>query len=381
MTTNRIYLDNAATTPIAPEVKQTMMDAMDSFGNPSSTHSFGRSSKIIIERVRKEIAKSLRCEPGEIFFTSGGTEADNMAIISSVRDLGIQRIITSPIEHHAVLHSVEYVAEKYGVEVVYVPLDERGEFSLESLHEILAQKEVPTLVSLMQGNNEVGNLIDLKSIAVLCKEHNALFHSDTVQYIGHFDIDLSTIPVDFITCSAHKFNGPKGVGFLFARGGVKIQPQILGGGQERNMRSGTENIVGIAGLGAAFKLVSSDWQQERERLNALKLDLLEGMLEIRPDLKVNGCSDDVERSLYTVLSVALPMDSQHKSMLLFQFDMKGIAISGGSACNSGAQKGSHVIEAIRPDFPSENLRISMGRYTTPQDIHQFLLVFAEVASA
>lgn len=374
----KIYLDNAATTPLAPEVKQAMIEAMDSFGNPSSTHSFGRQSRILVERSRKLIAKELHCEPGEVFFTSGGTEADNLAILSSVRDLGVKRIISLPTEHHAVLHTIEHARDQYGIEVILLAVDERGDFSFEELESHLSSADVPTLVSIMQGNNEIGNTFDMMRIGTLCREHGALYHSDTVQYIGHFPLDLSTLPVDFITCSAHKFNGPKGTGFLYARGGVKIHPQIFGGGQERNMRSGTENIIGIAGLGAAFQLVTSDWEEEKSRLNTLKQKLIAGIRAVRPDVLINGKSDSPEESLYTVTSIGLPMEKGAKSMTLFQFDMKGIAISGGSACNSGAQKGSHVIEALRPDLPTDNLRISMGRYTVESDVDAFLKVFEEV---
>lgn len=377
----KIYLDNAATTPLAPEVKEAMIEAMESFGNPSSTHSFGRQSRIVVERSRKLIAKELKCEPGEIFFTSGGTEADNLAILSSVRDLGVKRIITLPTEHHAVLHTIEHARDQYGVEMVLLNVNERGEFSFAELESQLSSTDVPTLVSIMQGNNEVGNTFDMMRIGDLCRSFKALYHSDTVQYIGHFPLDLSQIPVDFITCSAHKFNGPKGTGFLYARGGVKIHPQIFGGGQERNMRSGTENIIGIAGLGAAFQLVTSDWSEEKDRLNNLKKKLIDGIREIRPDVLINGNSDSLDASLYTVTSIGLLMEKGAKSMTLFQFDMKGIAISGGSACNSGAQKGSHVIEALRPDTPTDNLRISMGRYTIESDVDAFLTAFKEVLGA
>lgn len=378
MNTNTIYLDNAATTPLAPEVKEAMTKAMDVFGNPSSTHGYGREARILIEQARKNIARELRCEPGEIFFTAGGTEADNLAIQSSVRDLGVQRIITLPTEHHAVLYPAEHLEGRSAVELELLSVNEQGDISLDELTEKLKAKDVKTLVSIMHGNNEVGNLMDLQSIGAICKEHGALFHSDTVQTIGHFDLDFSKIAVDFATCSAHKFNGPKGVGFLFARGGVKIQPQIFGGGQERNMRSGTENIIGIAGLDAAFKLVCSDREAEEKRLNNLKGWMIEELKAHRPDILFNGRSADIGQSLYTVLSIAIPTDGKN-DMLLFQFDMKGIALSGGSACNSGAQKGSHVIEALRPDVPTQNIRISTGRYTTTVEIDKFLQAFKELA--
>lgn len=377
MNQEKIYLDNAATTPLAPEVKAAMVEAMEVFGNPSSTHGFGRQSKILIEKVRKNIAKELKCEPGEIFFTSGGTEADNLAILSSVRDLGVERIITLPTEHHAVLHTVEHICKEEDLELVLLDVNERGDFDFNQLESELASSDLKTLVSIMHGNNEIGNISDIRAIGELCSQYHALFHSDTVQSIGHFSIDLSEVKVDFIACSAHKFNGPKGTGFLYARGGVKIQPQIIGGGQERNMRSGTENIIGIAGLGAAFELTISDAESESARLKLLKQTLIDGIRKVRPDAIFNGRSSDLENSLYTVLSVALPSASS-SGMMLFQFDMKGIAISGGSACNSGAQKGSHVIEAIRPDLPTENIRVSLGRYTTEAEVARFLEVFEEL---
>lgn len=377
MNTNTVYLDNAATSPIAPEVKEAMVKAMEVFGNPSSTHGYGRESRILIEQARKNIAKELNCEPGEIFFTSGGTEADNLAIQSSVRDLGVTRIISAPTEHHAVLYPAEHLERQSNVKLELLSVNEHGDINLDELDSLLSSSEDKTLVSLMHGNNEIGNLLDLDAVAKLCKEHGALFHSDTVQTIGHFKIDLKETPLDFATCSAHKFHGPKGVGFLFARGGVKIQPQIFGGGQERNMRSGTENIIGIAGLDAAFRLVCSDREEEEKRLNNLKGWMIEELKANRPDILFNGRSGHIGRSLYTVLSIALPSDGKN-DMLLFQFDMKGIALSGGSACNSGAQKGSHVIESIRPDLPTQNIRISTGRYTTTAEIDTFLQAFKEL---
>lgn len=377
MNTNTVYLDNAATTPLAPEVKEAMVKAMEIFGNPSSTHGYGRESRILIEQARKNIAKELNCEPGEIFFTSGGTEADNLAIQSSIRDLDVTRIITLPTEHHAVLYPAEHLARKSNIKLKLLSVNEFGDIQVDELEEVLASSDEKTLVSIMHGNNEIGNLINLDAVAAVCKKHNALFHSDTVQTIGHFKLDLKKTPLDFATCSAHKFHGPKGVGFLFARGGVKIQPQIFGGGQERNMRSGTENIIGIAGLDAAFKLVCSDREEEEKRLNNLKGWMIAELKAHRPDLMFNGRSGNIGESLYTVLSIALPSDGKN-DMLLFQFDMKGIALSGGSACNSGAQKGSHVIESIRPDQPTQNIRISTGRYTTTAEINEFLQAFKEL---
>lgn len=366
-----VYLDNAATTPISPEVKEAMSNAMDIFGNPSSTHTLGRKAKIIIEKTRSLIAKELNCATGEIFFTSGGTEADNLALFSAVRDLGVKRIISTKIEHHAVGHSLEFLKETEGIEVVLIGLNEKGELNLEELKELL-QIEVKTLVTLMYVNNEIGNLIDLKSIAELCKEYNALFHSDTVQGVGHFKINLKEIPVDFIACAAHKFHGPKGVGFAFVRGGLPIKPVIHGGGQERNLRAGTENIVGIAGLGKAFELAYKNLKDDKQHMLSLKKHCIEQISQRFPEVEFNGLSAELERSNYTVLSLAIPKNA-NTDMILFNLDMKGIAVSGGSACNSGSEKGSHVIDEIRKGKdPVMVVRVSFSKYTTKEEIDFFI---------
>lgn len=375
-----IYLDNAATTPLAPEVKAAMIDAIELFGNPSSTHAFGRSSRTLIERVRKNIARTLHAESGEIFFTGSGTEADNLAILSSVRDLGVKRIITLPTEHHAVLNPAEFLAQRGEVALKLLRIDEQGDFDIKELETLLKSPNEKTLVSIMHGNNEIGNLYDIQSVGTLCRDHGALFHSDTVQTVGHFELNLSEIHADFITCSAHKFNGPKGCGFLFARGGVEVHAQIMGGGQERGLRSGTENVIGIAGLGAAFDLSYADLSSERERLLELKTYLIARLRDQLHDVQFNGRSADLDHSLYTVLNIAFPLNSRTE-MLLFQLDLKGIAVSGGSACNSGAQKGSHVIESLRPKAkPTQNVRVSLGRYTTREEVDAFLDAIVEVVA-
>lgn len=374
-----VYLDNAATTPLAPEAMEAMTAMMTNFGNPSSTHAVGRHAKVEVERVRKSIAKTLHCAAGEIFFTGGGTEADNTAILSAVRDMGVKRIITLPTEHHAVIHPAEFARDRYGAELIYLKVDDRGEFSLDELSERLAESEEPALVSIMHGNNEIGNLVDLVAIGTVCRQYGALFHSDTVQTVAHFHIDLSNTPVDFITCSAHKFHGPKGVGFLYVRGGVKFQPLIRGGGQERNMRAGTENTIGVVGLGAAFNLAYQSLDAEMNRLLELKSSLISGLKERVPGIEFNGLSDDLNKSLYTVTSASFP--DEFGGMILFQLDMKGIAVSGGSACNSGAQKGSHVLDALRPGNTRPTVRISMGRYTTRNEIDRLLEAVDELKVA
>ncbi|MDX5404010.1 MAG: cysteine desulfurase [Bacteroidota bacterium] len=370
---NPVYLDNAATTPLAPEVRESMLEALETFGNPSSTHGFGRHAKILVEQARKSIANTLHCQPGEIFFTSGGTEADNLAIQSSVRDLGVRTIITSPLEHHAVLYPIEQLEREGRVQMKMVRNDERGVIDLDHLVQLIRESEAPVLVSLMHGNNEIGNLLDLDQVASICKENQAFFHSDTVQTFGHYEIDLSKAKVDFMTCAAHKFHGPKGIGFLFIRGGIKLKPQIWGGGQERNMRAGTENLIGIAGLRSAMETSYSNLPRDKEKVLELKRYAIDQFLGALPDLGFNGLSGDLDKSLYTVINLKFPKNNKTE-MLLFMLDIDGIAVSGGSACNSGSTKGSHVIEAMRQpeDQDSVSLRVSLSRYNTKEDIDRLV---------
>jgi len=373
----QVYLDSAATTVLSPEVKQAMLEAMEVYGNPSSIHHEGRKAKIVVEKVRKQIAEALNCLPGEIFFTSGGTEADNMAIQAAVRDLGVTRIITSPIEHHAVLHASEFVEANKNVELVFLSVDEKGSIDLNELEDLL-QKDVPTLVTLMHANNEIGNIIDLERIAQICKSNGAFIHSDTVQTVGHEILDLSKIPVDFIACAAHKIHGPKGAGFLFVRSGVKIQSLIKGGGQERGMRAGTENIVGIAGLGKAVEMAYKNLEEDKAYILELKNYAIKRIQKDFPQITFNGLSADVKNSLFTVLSLSIPKTDK-TSMLLFSLDMKGIAISGGSACSSGASKGSHVSEAInKTKIETENLRLSFSKYNTKEELDYFFECLREI---
>jgi len=368
MTKVSIYLDNAATTPLRQEVKDKMVELIQegAYGNPSSTHQFGRKSRVIVEETRKSIAKNLNCSAGEIVFTSGGTEADNAALMLPVRDLGIKRIITSPIEHHAVLHAAESIQRNYGVDLQLLKVNEQGEIDLNQLEDLL-KDEKPTLVSLMHGNNEIGNLLDIHRVGSLCKNYGALFHSDTVQTVGHYNIDLSGLPVDFITASAHKFYGPKGTGFLYINKSVKVASFITGGAQERNMRGGTENILGLTGLKASLEYSLENLAKEEEHVRSLKKHLIEKLQEQVPAVTFNGLSGEMDKSLYSVLSLSFP-SLKNDNMLLFNLDLKGIAVSGGSACASGSLQGSHVISALAPDSDYPVVRVSMGINNTIEEI-------------
>lgn len=363
-----IYLDNAATTPLRKEVKERMAELLDApYGNPSSSHQFGRKSRIVVENSRKTVARLMGCTPGEIVFTSGGSEADNMALQLPVRDLGIKRIITSPIEHPAVLNAAELLARNNGTEIAYVGLLSDGHVDMDSLEELLKESK-PTLVSLMHGNNEVGNLLDLRRTGELCRKYEALFHSDTVQTVGHFEFDLKNLPIDFISASAHKFNGPKGVGFLYANSSLKLGPLVAGGGQERGMRAGTENVIGIGALETALSCAYENLEEEKTRIKGFKNLLIQKLREIYPNVQFNGgCASD--QSLDTVVSAAFPGVTD-AGMFLFNMDLKGIAVSGGSACASGSLRGSHVISTLYPDTEYPVLRFSFGIENRPEDVDQ-----------
>lgn len=362
-----VYLDNAATTPMAPEVFEAMAPFMkEYFGNPSSTHSFGRKTKNAIEIARKSIAKELNAEPSEIIFTSGGTEADNIALRCSVMDLGVERIITSTIEHHAVGHTAESLIASNHVEVVYVKLTEKGSVDLKDLEQLLKASDKKTLVSLMHGNNEIGNLICLKTVTNLCHQNNALFHSDTVQTMGHYRFDLKENPIDFITCAAHKFHGPKGVGFLYVNKKVKLKTLMFGGSQERGHRGGTENLYGIIGMAKAVELAYSDLEEHQNQIQGLKTYMKDQLVKINDKISFNG-ELEPENSLYTVLNVCFP-ENEKSGMFLFSLDINGIAASGGSACSSGSNQGSHVLSALEKTNPCQAIRFSFGRYTTKEEI-------------
>tara|TARA_R110002051_G_scaffold197582_1_gene265080 strand:+ start:20123 stop:21283 length:1161 start_codon:yes stop_codon:yes gene_type:complete len=375
-----IYFDSAATTQLRPEVAERMFEVLrDVPGNPSSTHAFGRSAKSLIESARKSIAAHLNVSAGEIVFTSGGTEADNLAITCAVRDLGVGRIITSRIEHHAVLHAAEYAASSYGASLEFVRLKDCGTPDEVHLAELLASSDVKTLVSLMHVNNEVGNMIDLKAIALLCKEHKALFHSDMVQSIGHFSSDFQEIPVDFAAAAAHKFHGPKGVGFAFVRKNSGLKPLIYGGGQERGLRAGTESVHNIVGMEMALQLAYDNLQEERTYVEGLKNYFAERLEKEIPLMKLNGNCRYNTKSTYTLLNVCLPVTAEKALMLLFQLDMKGIACSKGSACQSGSDQGSHVLSAILSDedMTKPSLRFSFSKYNTKEEIDFVISVLKE----
>lgn len=362
----RVYLDNAATTPLAKEVAEAMIPVLtNEFGNPSSTHYYGRQTKALIETSRRSIAKWLNCSPSEIIFTSGGTEADNMALFTAVQTLGVKRIISSSIEHHAVGHTIEHLAQHNGIEAVWLHLDHQGHIDLAELENYL-KDDVPTLVSLMHANNEIGTLIPLEAVAQLCRKYNAYFHSDTVQTMAHYAFDLSALDIDFITCAAHKFHGPKGIGFLYVNKKVKAEALIHGGAQERGLRGGTENVYGIVGLAKALELANEHIAEHQQHVQGLKTYMIEQLKSLFPDVRFHG---DIrpEYSLYTVLNVSLPR-TEKSGMLLFTLDLKGVACSGGSACSSGSVKGSHVLDGIEADGTRPNVRFSFSRYTTKAEI-------------
>lgn len=364
----RVYLDNAATTPIDEDVLNVMTETMREFyGNPSSTHLMGRKSKSLIERSRKSVAKHLNCLPSEIIFTSGGTEADNMAINCSVKHLGVTHIITSSIEHHAVGHTAEHVADGKNVKLSYVKLDSKGHVDLAHLEELLSTVKEKTLVSLMYANNEIGNLLPAHEVSAMCRKYDAYFHTDTVQSMAHYAYDLQEFDVDFLTCAAHKFHGPKGVGFLYVKNTIKLTPMIFGGAQERNLRGGTENLHGIIGLAKAMDVAYDDLEGHRSHIEGIKAYMIDELKANIDDVRFNGDSDNLDRSLYTVLNVCLP-ESKNSSMLLFHLDILGICCSGGSACSSGANKGSHVLAGIGSDPNRPAVRFSFSKYTTKEEI-------------
>jgi len=366
-----VYFDSAATTQLREEVVDKMARVLkENYGNPSSTHSFGRSSKSLVEQARKTVAGILNVKASEIIFTSGGTEADNLALNSAVRDLGVKRIITSKIEHHAVLYTVEQLKECFHIEVEYVNLDSKGNVDLSDLENRLKSSDKKTLVSLMHVNNEIGNKLDLKKTAELVKSHNALFHSDTVQSIGHYELDLGDIPVDFTAVSAHKFHGPKGVGFAFIRKNSGLKPLIFGGEQERGHRAGTEGVHNIVGLEESLKLAYANLEKEKEYTLALKKYFIEQLKSEIPGIKFNGECENFDKSTYTLVNICLPVSAEKALMLLFQLDLKGIACSKGSACQSGSDKGSHVLNAFcsEEDLQKPSLRFSFSCFNTTEEI-------------
>ncbi|MBX3256133.1 MAG: cysteine desulfurase [Chitinophagaceae bacterium] len=373
---NRIYFDNAATTPLDSHVLEAMLPYMtEKFGNPSAIYSYGRESRLAIETARKSVARMLNAHPAEIFFTSGGTESSNTAILGAVRDMGCTRIITSPIEHHAVLHTAEYLRNKGEVELLYTALLPDGHIDIEKLEALLAGSEKKTLVTLMHANNEIGNMLDLHAVGEICKRYKAVFHSDTVQTVGHFPFDLRNTPVDFITAGGHKFHGPKGVGLLYINENIKIQPFIHGGSQERNMRAGTENLYGIVGFAKALEWATVHHEKESAAIAAIKLYMMDELKKRIPAVVFNG--DPLGKSLYTVLNVSFPK-TEKSEMLLYNLDINHICASGGSACTSGADQGSHVIRAIYNDPHKVAVRFSFSKYNTKEEVDRVVEKLSEL---
>lgn len=373
----RVYLDNAATTALDPEVFEAMKPFMlEDFGNPSSTHAHGRKVRAAIESARKKVAELLNCTPGEIIFTSGGTEADNAIIRSAVGTYGIRHIISSPIEHHAVTHTVEHLAHSGMVQLHHVKLDSNGHVDLNDLEQLLT-KHSSALVSLMHANNEIGNLLDIERVGSMCSAHKAFFHSDTVQTVGHYRHDMKKLEVCGMTAAAHKFHGPKGIGFMYIRKDRKIHSFIHGGAQERNMRGGTENVYGIIGLAKALEIAYRDMDEHIQYVSNLKKRMIEKLREAVPGVSFNGDSGNLDRSLYTVLNVSLP-ESEESEMLLFNLDLNGISASGGSACSSGATTGSHVLGTLYPGSKRGAVRFSFSKYNKPEEIDFAVSKLAEV---
>lgn len=362
----RIYFDNAATTPIDAEVLEAILPFLkEQFGNPSSIYSYGRETRMAIEKARKSIAAILGAKPAEIFFTSGGTESTNTVLHAAVTNLGCKHIISSPIEHHATLHTVTYLAKAHQVKLSYVKILPNGHIDVNQLEELLINSSEKTIVTIMHANNEIGNCISLHEVGGLCKKHNAYFHSDTVQTVGHFNFDLKNIPVDFITAAGHKFHGPKGTGILYINENIKINPFLHGGAQERNMRAGTENVYGIVGFAKALELSNQNRDKDKEYISGLKKYMYDSLVNNISTVSFNG--DTFGESLYTLLSVNFPKN-QKTEMLLFNLDIQHICASGGSACSSGAQQGSHVITALNKSSDIVTVRFSFSKYNTTQEI-------------
>ena len=374
-----VYFDNAATTPISKKVLDKMIPYMeDGFGNPSSIHKRGREIKSVIEKSRSKVADILSCEPGEIFFTSGGTEADNMFIINTVLEKKIDTVITSKVEHHAVLHCCDYLNKTQNINIKYVSINDNGEVDLDDLEKITSNNK-NSLVSLMHGNNEIGNINDLKAISKICEKNNVIFHSDTVQTIGHYAIDLNKINIQGIVGSAHKFHGPKGIGFLYLNNKHKISPFIHGGAQERNMRGGTENVYGIVGLSEALTLAYENMDTHKEKIIALKSHMIESLRQKVKGVKFNGLSSDLDNSLYTVLNASIP-NVEDQQMFLFNLDINNIAASAGSACSSGSDSGSHVLKEIKTEEGFVNVRFSFSKYNSIEEVDYVINKIVEITN-
>ena len=375
----KIYLDNAATTPIDKEVIEVMHTSMqENFGNPSSTHQFGRFAKASVESARKNIAKHFNVSASEIIFTAGGTEADNLILHNAIINLDVKRIITSKVEHHAVLHTVKYLQKMHNINVDFVDIDANGDVDLNHLEQLLEENQIEKcLVSLMYVNNEIGNLLPIDTVSELCKKYNALFHSDTVQAIGHYQIDLQKTPIDFIAASAHKFHGPKGVGFAYFKKGFGIAPMLHGGAQEKGARSSTENVHSILGMEKALEIAISSIEKDTVYISELKKYFISELQSNFKNIAFNGNSESLEKSSYTILNVRF---SNANDMLLFSLDLNGIAVSGGSACQSGSSKGSHVLEEIlaKTEADKTSVRFSFSKNTTKQEIDSTIIKLKEL---
>ncbi|MDP2540805.1 cysteine desulfurase [Tenacibaculum discolor] len=365
-----VYLDNAATTPMLPEVIEAVQRSMlTNFGNPSSIHQYGRKAKAAVETARKNIAKHFNISSSEIIFTAGGTEADNLILFNAVLNLGVERIITSKIEHHAVLNTVKFLEAKHKIAVDYVRVNESGTVSMESLGDLLNKSKKKTLVSLMYVNNEIGNMLPVEDVVALCKEYEAYFHSDTVQAIGHYDIDLQKTPIDFIAASAHKFHGPKGVGFVYFKKGIGILPMLHGGEQEKGARSSTENVHSIVGMEKALAIAYEDLGKDEEYIIGLKKYFVKKVKELIPNIEING--ESIEKTSYTILNLRFPIEDK---MLLFNLDLSGVAVSGGSACQSGSSKGSHVLQEFLDEKEEKktSVRFSFSKLNTFDEVDYVL---------
>ena len=376
----QVYLDSAATTQMHQSVIDKMVEVMNNnYGNASSTHFYGRASKTLIETARKTVAHYLNAQASEIIFTSGGTEADNLVLRSAVKDLGVTQIITTKIEHHAILHSVECLCDEFDTTITYLSVDDRGQIDFDELEQKLSEFEGKSLVTLMHVNNEIGNILDIDKVAEICRAHDALFHSDSVQSIGHYKLDVQKTKVDFLSAAAHKFHGPKGVGFAYVRKGSGLKGCIVGGSQERGLRAGTEAVHNIVGLEEALKHAYENLEKEKGYILELKSYFIEKLKENIPGVHFNGCCEDMENSTYTLLNVCLPLSSEQSMLLPFQLDLKGIACSKGSACQSGSNQNSHVLTEILDEekLQRPSLRFSFSKYNTKEDIDYVVDVLRE----
>ncbi len=377
-----VYFDNAATTPMRQEVVDAVSKVLSqTFGNPSSTHSYGREAKALIETARKSIASHFNASAQEIIFTSGGTESDNMLLRCAVKDLGVQTLISSRLEHHAILHTLDEL-EAEGIQVLYVQHDRQGTIDYAHLEELLTADTTKKLVTLMHVNNEIGNILDLQRVGDLCHQHQALFHTDAVQGVAHFRMDMSQLPVDFFSAAAHKFHGPKGIGFSYVRKNSGIKPFIVGGGQERGLRAGTESVHNIVGMAKALEVAYAHLDQEQAEITQLKIYFIQRLKALFPDLQFNGFSEDLAQSTYTLINVQLPVSKDKIALLDFHLDLKGVACSKGSACQSGSSSGSHVIRALYQgeESPYPSLRFSFSHVNTPKEVDYVISVLEEFVS-